>query len=170
MNFLSVKKSRGQRSEQFVTTPLFPELEPEIRRKIRTYKRIEQPIWTENKAHFVQQYLRFFLQITKHGTYIDGFAGPQSFDHLDAWTAALVLSIEPKWLRHFFLCELSKKGLNALKQLVELQPEPRDRKGKKLPRRIEILSGDFNLRVTEILQSTKIAQKEATFCPLLISA
>ena len=31
----------------------------------------------------------------------------------DAWTAALVVKGEPKWLRHFFLCEISAKGFGA---------------------------------------------------------
>lgn len=83
-------------------TPLFPEMEPEVYKRIRKYKRYDQAIWTENKSHFIEQYLKYFVQVTKHGAYIDGFAGPQSFDHLDAWTAARVLASEPKWLRKFF--------------------------------------------------------------------
>jgi three-Cys-motif partner protein len=85
---------------------------------------------------------------------------------LEAWTAALVLSSEPKWLRHFFLCEITKKGQDALLKLVSSQPEARDKKGRKLPRRIEILAGDFNTKVDEILKLTNIDQKEATFCLL----
>lgn len=163
---MPTKKLKGQPSVQFLTTPLFPELEPEVRRKIRRYKRIEYPIWTENKAHFIQLYLRYFVQVTKHGAYIDGFAGPQSFDQLDAWSAALVLKTEPKWLRDFFLCELSRRGLDALKKLVESQPETRDKRGRRLSRKIQILPGDFNVKVKEILNSTHITQKEATFCLL----
>ncbi len=34
------------------------------------------PVWTHNKARFIMRYLRYFVFITKHGTYIDGFAGP----------------------------------------------------------------------------------------------
>ncbi len=166
MSFLPDERSSGRKSDQFAIAPLFPDLEPEIRRKIRRYKRIDHPIWTENKARFIQQYLRYFVQITKHGAYIDGFAGPQSFDHLDAWSAALVLSSEPKWLRHFFLCDLSRRGIDALERLVKLQPEARDKKGRKLPSKIEIFAGDFNVRVNEILNPVNITQKEATFCLL----
>jgi three-Cys-motif partner protein len=135
-------------------------------RKVRRYKRIEQPIWTEHKAHFIEQYLKYFVQITKHGAYIDGFAGPQSFEHLNAWSAALVLKSEPKWLRHFFLCEISKRGVRELKTLRDSQPRPLDKKGRKLPRSIEILPGDFNVNVDQILQDEKISQQEATFCLL----
>jgi three-Cys-motif partner protein len=135
-------------------------------KEARRYGRIRNPIWSEHKAKFIQQYLRFFVQITKHGAYIEGFAGPQNYDRPDAWSAALVLESEPKWLRHFFLCEKNRKSLRALRNLKESQPEPRNKKGKKLYRNIEIWPGDFNQNVTKILGSGKITQKEATFCLL----
>jgi three-Cys-motif partner protein len=162
----SEAKRAKESIESFSTAPLFPELEPTIQAKIRRYKRIQQPIWTENKARFVQRYLEFFVQVTKHGAYIDGFAGPQYFDKPDAWAAALVLESKPKWLRKFFLCELTKRGVTALKRLVKAQPEPRDRKGRKLPRTIEVWPGDFNVNVETILKEGGITQKEATFCLL----
>lgn len=149
-----------------LTAPLFPDFNPCASRRVRTYKRIEQPIWTENKAQFIRHYLRYFVQITKHGVYIDGFAGPQSFDHLDAWSAALVLESDPKWLRSFYLCELSTRGLNALQTLVQAQSDARDRRGRRLNRGIEILPGDFNQTIDSILHNGKITQKEATFCLL----
>lgn len=114
-----------------LTTPLFPEFDTGTSQKIRTYKRIDHPIWTENKAQFIRHYLRYFVQITKHGAYIDGFAGPQSFEHTEAWCAALVLASEPKWLRRFFLFELSPQGYKALDDLMTAESEARDRKGKK---------------------------------------
>lgn len=147
-----------------VDCPLFPTLEPAVTTRLRRYKRVQQPIWTENKARFIQQYLRFFVQITKHGAYIDGFAGPQYHHRLDAWCAALVLASEPKWLRHFFLCEITTKGVRALRRLAGEQIQATDKKGRKLPRTIEIWPGDFNRNVEGLLDSGKIAPKEATFC------
>lgn len=160
------KPSVVRQSEQIAIEPLFPDLPPAEQKKIRRYKRVMQPIWTENKAKFIQVYLKYFVQVTKHGAYIDGFAGPQYFDKLEAWTAALVLASEPKWLRHIFLCEITRKGISALKKLVAAQPEPKDKKGRRIPRNIEIWPGDFNVNVTKILNSKKITQKEATFCLL----
>src|SRR5258708_29562582 len=93
--------------------PLFPDLPPNSQGKARRYGRIRSAIWSEHKAKFIQQYLRIFVQITKHGAYIDGFAGPQNEDQPDSWTAELVLKSEPKWLRHFFLCEKNRKSLAA---------------------------------------------------------
>jgi len=75
------------------------------------------------------------------------------------------LKSEPKWLRHFFLCEKGVKGLAALRRLKKSQPE-RDKRGKKIYRNIEIWPGDFNKSVVEILKGGKITQKEATFCLL----
>lgn len=159
-------KRSGTNSAPDIGCPLFPDMQPTGSGKARTYKRINQPIWTEHKAKFIQQYLKLFVQVTKHGAYIDGFAGPQYPDKLDAWAAALVLKSEPKWLQQFFLCEKSPVKLPFLNDLVAEQPIPRDRKGRKLPRSIQVLPGDFNTNVSKILDSGKITQKQATFCLL----
>jgi hypothetical protein len=34
----------------------------------------ERTIWTENKASLIEHYIQLFVYVTKHGTYIDGFA------------------------------------------------------------------------------------------------
>ncbi len=39
---------------------------------------LERPLWTHNKAKLIERYLYYFVLVTKHGTYIDGFSGPQS--------------------------------------------------------------------------------------------
>ena len=59
------------------------------------------PVWTDNKAKFIMSYLRYFVLLTKHGTYIDGFAGPQEECETDSWSAKLVLASEPQWIKHF---------------------------------------------------------------------
>lgn len=159
-------KRNNKQTIELRTSPLFPDLVPTQGRKVRLYKRVPRAICTEHKAKFIEQYLRIFVQITKHGAYIDGFAGPQYFDRLDSWAAALVLKSEPKWLRHFFLCDLSGKGVKALRKLVQEQPTPSDRRGRKLFRNIEVWPGDFNANIDKILGSGKITQKEATFCLL----
>jgi three-Cys-motif partner protein len=160
------KKSAGTPKSAELDQPLFPDLPSDSESATRRYGRIRTPIWSEHKAKFIQEYLRIFVQITKHGAYIDGFAGPQNEGQPDAWSADLALRSEPKWLKHFFLCEKSAKGVAALRGLRKSQPEPRDRKGKRLYRNIEIWPGDFNKNVGEILRSGKITQKEATFCLL----
>ncbi len=161
---MSSSKSLFQHNDEAL--PLFPDFPATSTQKVRRYKRIDQPIWSDHKARFIQQYLRYFVQITKHGVYIDGFSGPQYADKLDAWTAALVLASEPKWVRHFYLCELDEKSIAVLQKLVEEQPIPRDKSGRKLPREINVIPGDFNATVDQILADGAITQKEATFCLL----
>lgn len=69
----------------------------------RRYQRPSVPVWTEHEANFIQRYLKLFTQITKHGTYIERFAGPQRLELEHVWSARLVLKIKPPLLRHFFL-------------------------------------------------------------------
>jgi three-Cys-motif partner protein len=116
------------------------------------------PVWTENKAQFIMRYLRYFVYITKHGTYIDGFAGPQVGRSTDSWAAKLVLESEPKRLRHFHLCDASPAQIKHLEALKASQPEA-DSKGKKTIRDISVYAGDFNQRVDDILNAGTISDK-----------
>ncbi|MGH9836145.1 MAG: three-Cys-motif partner protein TcmP, partial [Blastocatellia bacterium] len=128
-------------------------------------KALNNPIWTENKARLVERYLYYFVQITKHGTYIDGFAGPQKDGKPEMWAAKLVLESEPRWLRHFYLYDIGRKQVSALEKIKEAQPE-RDSRGKKINREIHVQRGNFNECVLDLLNSGKIKQSEATFCLL----
>lgn len=121
--------------------------------------RPEVPVWTEHKANFIQQYLKLFVQITRHGTYIDGFAGPQRPDMENAWSAKLVLQIRPPFLRHFFLCDQNSAKFKALEALKKALPYQRNRS-------VQLYEGDFNEKVDEILKSNYISEREATFALL----
>jgi three-Cys-motif partner protein len=118
------------------------------------------PVWTENKAQFIMRYLRYFVYITKHGTYIDGFAGPQVGRSTESWAAKLVLESEPKRIRHIHLCDANAGQIKHLEALKSSQA------GRPVNRDITIYSGDFNERVCEILDAGTISEKEATFCLL----
>lgn len=96
--------------------------------------------------------------ITKHGTYIDGFAAPQEVSQPDMWAAKLVLEMTPKWFRDFWLCDISPAGVDRLKALRSEHASPN--------RRITVLEGDFNERVCDVLQSGQITEKTATFALL----
>lgn len=124
-----------------------------------TIKSLNHPLWTETKAKLIREYLRYFLFITHHGTYIDGFAGPQNAEDSDSWAAKLVLDIEPKWLRHFFLCEQNRNSYDALSTMVAAQISPKTRS-------IKTHHGDFNAHVASILKSGIITDKEAAFALL----
>lgn len=125
----------------------------------RRFRRPDAPVWTEHKANFIQRYLKLFIQITRHGTYIDGFAGPQRLELEQARSARLVLQIRPPLLRHFFLCEENAKSFAALKKCAQEIVRPKGRT-------VELYKGDFNDKVTEILKSRYITDKEATFALL----
>lgn len=125
---------------------------------------LRRPIWTENKARMIAIYLRLFVYITKHGAYIDGFAGPQQPSLPDRWTAKLVIESEPKRLRQFFLCELNERKLKLLRALVERARE--QDASAHLRRQIELYEGDFNTKVYELLSGGKIKESTATFCLL----
>jgi three-Cys-motif partner protein len=127
-----------------------------------TFKPLEYPVWTRNKALLVQRYLRYFVFITKHGTYIDGFAGPQEPKKLETWAAKRVLENDPRWLRNFFFCELNK---NKIPLLTALERGPAGTNAN-IKRRVRVYQGDFNERVDDILASGVITPKEATFCLL----
>ncbi len=128
-------------------------------------KRISNPVWTENKAQFIMRYLRYFVYITHHGTYIDGFAGPQEEHESTCWAAKLVLNSEPRWLRHFYLCDKSRSQVKMLRELKGSQPT-HDNWGKRIHRDIHIYPGDFNRKVDQILVDSGITENEASFCLL----
>ena len=120
---------------------------------------IERPLWTEDKARLIQRYFFYFVLVTRHGTYLDGFAGPQDPANPDTWAARLVLESEPRWLRHFYFFEKSNAGESALLGLRDAQPS-------RPKRTISIQKGDFNAEVLKLLQSETIKPREATFCLL----
>src|SRR5580704_11966978 len=102
------KPPTGLRRRKTVAHPdqvLLVEIPEQPRRPIKVIAP-SNPVWTDNKARFIMRYLRYFVYITKHGTYIDGFAGPQQEKETDAWAAKLVLESEPRRLRHFHLCDI----------------------------------------------------------------
>jgi three-Cys-motif partner protein len=124
----------------------------------KNFKSLQFPLWTQNKAKLIETYLRLFVFITHHGTYIDGFAAPQDASHPDMWAAKLVLETEPKWFREFWLCDIDASGPEKLRQLRDEHIGPK--------RQITVLEGDFNDRVATILQSGRITEKTATFALL----
>ena len=126
-------------------------------------KPLRHPIWTENKARLIERYLYYFVLITKHGTYIDGFAGPQEAEKPEMWAAKLVLESEPKRLRHLHFYDIDANQEAALNDLKQSQPS---RKAKEPKREIEVYGGDFNHLIHELLNSGKIREKEACFCLL----
>ncbi|MDH7639976.1 three-Cys-motif partner protein TcmP [Sphingomonas oryzagri] len=124
----------------------------------KDFRSLKTPLWTENKAKLIQEYIRLFTFVTKHGTYIDGFAAPQQRHLKELCSANLVLQARPPWMREFWLCDLDPKGIELLEEIKAAEALPK--------RRIEVLPGDFNERVHDILGAGTITPKTATFALL----
>ena len=120
---------------------------------------IDRALWTEHKAKLISRYLYYFVLITRHGVYIDGFAGPQKPDQPESWAAKLVLESEPRWMREFAPCDSEAEQVTALEKLRDAQPETAGRS-------VRVFHGDFNARVASILDVAKIREKTATLCLL----
>lgn len=132
---------------------------PTARPQQKVFSSIDRALWTEHKAKLISRYLYYFVLITRHGVYIDGFAGPQQPDQPDSWAAKLVLDSEPRWMREFALCDSEAGQVRALQRLRDAQPET-------VGRFVRIFHGDFNAEVATILDTAKIREKTATFCLL----
>ncbi len=76
-----------------------------------------------------------------------------------------MLESEPRWIRHFHLCDENKSQAVRLERLKTSQPS-RDQDDKKINRDIQVYRGDFNVTVDEILSGGNITENEATFCLL----
>lgn len=125
------------------------------RKRQRYYKTLQTRVWTHTKSQFIARYLKLFVMITKHGTYLDAFAGPQDLTNLKCWTARLVLANRPRFLKHFVLCEKSVAGIKQLNLLKAAEPAKTD---------IRILPGNSNETLVKHLSDFPIKEKEATFC------
>lgn len=131
----------------------------------KEYKLIEYRLWTKNKARFIARYMRSFTYVTRHGTYIDAFAGPQNENSIsDTWAVKLVLENEPAWLRNFHLFDYKENQVEHLEDLKKNHIENHPTLARK--RKINIFPGDSNVTLPKFLSENPIRDKEATFCLL----
>jgi three-Cys-motif partner protein len=144
-------------------SPVLLDVPSSVRPLTLKFSRADNPIWTENKAKLIERYIHFFVYVTKHGTYIDAFAGPQREGCDDLWAAKLVLDDTPRRIRHFFLFEKSNRKVRHLRQLRDTQ---RPRKKGEPQRDIHIYAGDCNVKILDMLKQYPIKDKEATFALL----
>ncbi|EDY83658.1 hypothetical protein VDG1235_3285 [Verrucomicrobiia bacterium DG1235] len=130
--------------------------------KGKGYLPLDYPLWTKNKAHFIARYLKSFTYVTRHGTYIDAFAGPQHEESRnDSWAAKLVMQNEPAWLRNFHLFDLASDQIGHLKNIKK---EYLEKHPKKPLRTVTITEGDCNTTLPRFLNENPIQEKEASFC------
>lgn len=147
---------------------LFPGMTPSIETPEAQPKVLLQPItipiWTKHKAFLIAKYLKYFTFVTKHGVYIDGFAGPQYADNPDFWAARLVLLNKPGRIRRYFLFDKDPHQVKRIKAMVAELPPQDDSDNKR-----EIVvepPGDCNVKIRELLDKKIIRPREATFALL----
>ena len=125
----------------------------------------QSPLWTEQKALLIARYLYYFVLVTRHGTYFDGFAGPQQPERPDMWAAKLVLETRPRWMRYFHLFDADAGQKARLDAMVEAQPT-HDRKKREPRRTIRTYHGDVNTELPRALTLYPVRPKEAAFALL----
>lgn len=115
------------------------------------------PVHSNAKSRLIAEYISTYQMVTHGGLFIDGFAGPQKREFHEAWSARRVLDLQPKWIRHFWLCELDPAGIAPL---VELKSEHH---GNPKGRTVSVMKGDFNESIKLILKSPKLRRSTPAF-------
>jgi three-Cys-motif partner protein len=102
--------------------------------------------------------------VTKHGTYIDAFAGPQE-EKIDSdnWSSKLIVQLKPPWLRHIYLFESEADQVERIRAMLKTQPKTP--LGKRY-RDIRIVAGDVNTTLPPFLEQHPLRSTEASFCLL----
>ena len=88
------------------------------------FERLPGAIWTHRKALLIQTYLQLFVKITRRGTYIDAFAGPQDGrEDSGTWAARSVWEGNPgkgyKRIERFELFEQDPKSAECLRKMID---------------------------------------------------
>ena len=116
---------------------------------------IEAPLWTIDKSRLIDEYIHHFLLVTKHGVYLDLFAGPQHATDAENWSVRRVLERRTEGnpsIRHYAVCDIKRKQADRLRNLGRNHPSFR------------VYEGDANERVHEMLEGAPITAKTACFC------
>ena len=106
-------------------------------------------VWTEQKSQLIAEYLHRFLHVTKSGTYIDLFAGPQSGAYDEDWSIKRVIERRDKGpnLRYFAACDNNPE---QIKRLEKLRDTCADR-----PFAFNIYHGDANKQINRMLREAR---------------
>ena len=115
----------------------------------------ERALWTAEKAALIDEYIHLFLLITKHGVYLDLFAGPQRVDDTESWSVRRVLErrteVNPA-IRHYAVCDKDPAQAKRLHDLGSHHPSFR------------VYAVDVNEEIRTILKEAPIGSNTACFC------
>ena len=112
-------------------------------------------LWTAEKAALIDEYIHLFLLVTKHGVYVDLFAGPQRVDDTESWSVRRVLERRTEGnpaIRHFAVCDKNPGKAEQLRELGRHHPSFR------------VYAGDTNEQIGTILKEAPIGSNTACFC------
>ncbi len=117
---------------------------------------LRAPLWSEDKADLIAEYIHRFLFVTKHGVYLDLFAGPQREDNPDAWSVRRVLERRTSGpaMTRYVLCDIDREQVESLNRLVARYPQAQ----------IHIHRGDANVEVHAMLAAAQIRRTTPCFC------
>ena len=113
------------------------------------------PLWTAEKACLIDEYIHRFLLVTKHGVYLDLFAGPQRVDDIESWSVRRVLERRTEGnpsIRHYAVCDEDPAQVERLRELG-------GRHGS-----FRVYAGDANEQIHTMLSEAPIGPKTACFC------
>ncbi len=116
---------------------------------------IEAPLWTADKSRLIDEYIHHFLLITKHGVYLDLFAGAQRASDTRNWSVRRVLKRRTEGnpaIRHYGVCDIDPGKAQRLRDLGQEHPSFR------------VYEGDANKCVHAMLQEAPIKPTTACFC------
>ena len=125
------------------------------RRPQKPLAEIGAPLWTADKSRLIDEYIHHFLFVTKHGIYLDLFAGPQRPTDPENWSVRRVLRRRTEGnpeIRHYFVCDKNPRQVRRLRNLR------RDH------RSFRVYAGDANEHVHAMLRDAPITSKTACFC------
>ena len=113
------------------------------------------PLWTAEKASLIDEYIHLFLLVTKHGVYVDLFAGPQRVNDTESWSVRRVLERRTEGnpaIRHYAVCDKDPAQAKRLRDLGSHHPSFR------------VYAGDVNEEIRTILKEAPIGSNTACFC------
>ena len=103
----------------------------------------------------IDEYIHLFLVVTKHGVYLDLFAGPQRASDTTNWSVRRVLKRRTEGnpsIRHYAVCDIDPRKAQRLRDLGRDHPSFR------------VYEGDANRSVHTMLEEAPITPKTACFC------
>ena len=112
-------------------------------------------LWTAEKAALIDEYIHLFLLVTKHGVYLDLFAGPQKADDTENWSVRKVLERRAQGspsIDHYAVCDNDSEKAARLRELACRNES------------VHVYAGDANEQVHNMLKDAPIGPKTACFC------